>query len=39
VNAAQEANAFHTMHNYHVNAKGFKGFSPMEVQRDNQADI
>jgi hypothetical protein len=39
VNAAWEVNAFHTMRTYQVNATGLKGFSPMEVLFDNQADI
>jgi len=37
--AVWEANAYHTMRTYQVNAVGFKGFSPMEVLLDIQAGI
>jgi hypothetical protein len=37
--AVWEANAYHTMRTYQVNAAGFKGFSPMEVLLDIQAGI
>ncbi len=39
MNAAWEANAFHTMRAYQVNAFRFKGFSPVEILLDNQAEI
>jgi hypothetical protein len=34
-----EANAFHTVRTYQVNATGLSGFSLTEVLLDNQADI
>ncbi len=39
MNAVWEANAFHTVRTYQVNATGLSGFSPTEVLLDNQADI